>query len=166
MDVDFHDDGMTLTSVDETTGERQTEMDESQETREEFRHEASMHRVLLYSWQLAGEVIQTCRRACLKLSGSVRSWNRRECVRRAAETIRLLLSYLSLYGGCTSGGGGGGFRTLIPNNIFSKTRSRQGIFSPRFAQRVFSCTPIYILLLEVSEGRSISCLRASFFEDL
>ena len=146
MDFDVRDEELVLSSVDEehveeTAAERRVEMDESHEPRREFHHEVRMHRVLFSSWQLFGIFVEVSRKGCLKLIGSVRSWHCRESVLRAAGTIRWLLNYLFLYGGCASAGGAGGARNLTPEFSVSKTRSRHGVFTACFAQRVF-CVPV------------------------
>lgn len=96
-----------------------------------------VRQMLFFSWQVAGASLEGVRAAALKLIGSVRSWARHESVLRAAETIRLLLSYLSLFGGCASGGGAGGAGNRIAKFSVSEARSRHGVFTDCSAERAF-----------------------------
>ena len=130
-----------FTSVEGNAGERRTEMEEADEPWVEFHHESRIERVLFYSWQHFGEFVKRSRRECVRMIGSVRSWNCRECVRRAAESIRVLFSYLSLFGGCASGCGAGGSGILPTNFFVPETRSRHGVFTLWYPRRVF-CVPV------------------------
>lgn len=158
-DLDVRDERDVFLSFDEETGraalgERDVQMDDSSR---EFRTVIGLPAArrqydwfFLFSWQLVDAVARNACSGALKWIDSVRSWASRESELRAATTIRLLFSYLLLFGAGSSAGGDGGDRNSKLNSVFSRTRSRHDVFT--FARRVF-CVPG--LQLPVSSRRGL-----------
>jgi hypothetical protein len=94
-------------------------------------------RVSFYSWHLFEVLAKAVRDGGLKRIRSTRSWHCRESLLRATETIRILFSYLYLFGGGAWGGGAEGAGLRVPILSVFKTRSRRAVFSLIYAQRVF-----------------------------